>query len=243
MKCTYWYEDWFDSEYYHKLYKNRDAREAQFFLDNLLTLLQLPASAQLLDLACGKGRHSIYLSKKNFSVTGIDLSENSIHEACKSATEKLFFYRHDMRLPFRINFYDAVFNLFTSFGYFENEKDNDKVLRSTALALKKNGIFVLDFINAEKAIREIKKSEIKISDGVRFEIKRSFENGFIVKKIIFSDAYKTYHFMEKVRAFHLSDFEKLFQKNGLKIEHVYGDYSLRPFDEKNSDRLIIIAKK
>ena len=243
MKCTEWFEDWFDSEYYHKLYKNRDASEAKFFIDNLLAFLQIPEKSQLLDLACGSGRHSIYLSKKKFSVTGIDLSENNIRKACKSSSENLFFYRHDMRLPFRINFYDAVFNLFTSFGYFEKESDNEKVIHSATLALKKNGIFILDFINADKAITEMVASEKKVSEGTQFNIKRSFENGFILKKIVFKSGFKTCHFTEKVRAYSLADFEKLFQKNGLSIQHVFGDYKLNPFNEKTSDRLIIIGKK
>ncbi|MFN3940966.1 MAG: YkgJ family cysteine cluster protein, partial [Chitinophagales bacterium] len=82
-----------------------------------------PAVSKILDLACGKGRHSIYLNQLGYDVTGADLSENSIKEASKFANEKLHFKVHDMRIPFEEK-YDAIFNLFTSFGYFENDADN-----------------------------------------------------------------------------------------------------------------------
>ena len=91
--------------------------------------LNLPQDAQILDLACGKGRHSIYLNSLGFEVTGVDISANSIKIANESANDKLHFHVHDMRenLP---NKYDAIFNLFTSFGYFDNEEDNIKTLKS-----------------------------------------------------------------------------------------------------------------
>ncbi|MBC7524978.1 MAG: methyltransferase domain-containing protein, partial [Flavobacterium sp.] len=113
-----WYASWFDSPYYHILYKDRNYREAQIFMDNLTRYLNLPEKAKVLDLACGKGRHSIYLNQLGFEVTGVDLSENSILEAKKNENESLHFNVHDMRNPFHQKF-DAIFNLFTSFGYFE----------------------------------------------------------------------------------------------------------------------------
>lgn len=95
-----WFKDWFNSHYYHQLYFNRDEQEAGAFIDRLITHLKPPANSLMLDVACGKGRHSIHLAKMGFDVTGIDLSEDSITDALQYQTDKLHFFRHDMRLPF-----------------------------------------------------------------------------------------------------------------------------------------------
>jgi len=143
-----WYSSWFDTPYYHILYKDRNDAEAQVFMDNLTHYLNLPEEAKILDLACGKGRHSIYLNQLGYDVTGTDLSENSIAEASKSSNEKLHFKVHDMRLPFEEK-YDAVFNLFTSFGYFDNDEDNFKTLSAIKESLTEYGFAVIDFLNAD----------------------------------------------------------------------------------------------
>ena len=122
-----WFTSWFDSPYYHVLYKERNYREAQIFMDNLTHYLNLPEHAKVLDLACGKGRHAIYLNQLGFTVLGVDLSENSIAIAKKNENETLHFEVHDMRHSFADK-YDAIFNLFTSFGYFECDADHLKTL-------------------------------------------------------------------------------------------------------------------
>ena len=109
----FWYKDWFDSHYYHLLYKNRDTNEASAFIDLLMRYLNPEERSTMLDVACGKGRHSIQLAKMGFDVTGTDLSEASIQEALNSERKNLHFYRHDMRQTFWINYYDFVFNFFT----------------------------------------------------------------------------------------------------------------------------------
>ena len=96
-KKKYWFESWFDSPYYHLLYQNRDSGEAKHFIDNLTNYLHLPKQSKLLDLACGKGRHSIYFSQKKFITTGIDLSEQSIHYALQFENDSLSFFIYDMR--------------------------------------------------------------------------------------------------------------------------------------------------
>lgn len=238
-----WYEIWFDSEYYHLLYTRRDCKEAEVFLNNLIAFLKPSADSRILDLACGRGRHSIELYKKGFDVTGIDLSENNIGFAKKSESEKLLFYIHDMRKSFRMNYYDIVLNLFTSFGYFEKERENTAVIKSAANALKPNGIFVLDFFNAVKEKEKPVKEEIEKYNEIEFRIRKIFESGWVKKQISFSDNGKIFHFEEKVRTFSLKELKNYFSLGGLKILHLFGDYSLHEFDEKKSERLIIIAKK
>ena len=140
---SYWYATWFDSPYYHILYKNRDHHEAELFLDALIRYIKPGPYARILDVACGKGRHSIYLNSKGFEVTGFDLSAESISFDKQFENDSLIFYLHDMREVFRSNYFDIVLNLFSSFGYFEKERDNIRCMIANSTALKENGIFVL----------------------------------------------------------------------------------------------------
>ena len=195
------------------------------------------------DLACGKGRHSIFLNKKGIKVTGVDLSEQSILEAQKSENNRLSFFTHDMRIPAWKNHFDFVLNLFTSFGYFENEQDNYKTIANISDALKPNGILVLDFMNATKVVNNLVPKESKTIDGITFNLKRTVIKGFITKTIQFEDAGKQFEYQEKVQALKLADFEKYFKAANLKIVDIFGNYNLDDFDEQNSDRLILIAKK
>lgn len=243
IKHTEWFECWFDSPYYHVLYKNRDFSEAELFIDNLIQLLNPEKTNRFLDVGCGKGRHAIYLNKKGFDVTGIDLSKKSIACAKLSENETLHFYTHDMRKLFRTNYFDFALNLFTSFGYFENERDNYVVINSASKALKPNGTFVLDFMNSKKVIANLVSEETKIVEGIEFKISKTVEDNFIVKKIQFTDKGKAYQFEECVKALTLNDFEKYFEANKLKIVHLRGNYKLEEFDEERSERLIIVARK
>lgn len=236
-----WFSEWFNTPYYHILYKDRNDNEAQFFMDNLTHYLNLPEEAQILDLACGKGRHSIYLNSLGFEVTGVDISENSIKIANESANDKLHFHVHDMRenLPHK---YDAIFNLFTSFGYFDNEEDNIKTLKAIKNSLTEYGFGVIDFLNADYVIANLVPKEIKILDGIKFEINRYVENKKMIKEIHFSDQGKNYTFKEKVSALTLNDFEKMMEICDIYLLDIFGDYKLHKFYKNQSERLIMIFK-
>jgi SAM-dependent methyltransferase len=236
-----WYACWFDTPYYHILYKDRDYAEAQLFMDNLTNYLNLPEDAKILDLACGKGRHSIYLNKLGYNVTGADLSENSIAQASKYSNDTLHFKVHDMREPFNEKF-DAVFNLFTSFGYFENEEDNLRTLKAICKSLKDDGFAVIDFMNVPYVVKNLVKEEVKQVEGIEFRIKRYIKENYIYKEITFNDKGKEHHFTEKVRALTLEDFEKLMQEAGIYLLDIFGDYRLRKFHPEDSERLIMIFK-
>lgn len=238
-----WFKEWFDTPYYHRLYKDRDLKEAEYFINNLIKFLNPEENSFVLDLACGKGRHSLYLNKKGLNVTGIDLSEESIRYASQFENDTLSFFIHDMRRLFRINYFDYIFNLFTSFGYFEKENDNAEVVESAAKGLKKDGSLIIDFMNTTKVLNELKKEEVKSSGEIDFKISRSVENGFIVKDIRFSDSGKDFHFREKVKILGLPEFERYFSMANLRIQHIFGNYSLDEFNENQSERLILIAKK
>lgn len=238
-----WYKDWFNSPYYHILYKNRDEKEAKAFIDVLTKHLNPDKNNVIWDLACGKGRHSVYLNSKGLKVIGTDLSENNIQEALKHANETLEFYVHDMRTPFRINYFTHVVNLFTSIGYFENEKDNFKVFKNVYRSLRPGGLFVVDFFNY-KRVKECLVPETKTErEGIEFVIHKNISENKIEKCIEFSDKGKRYYFQEKVSLLSRADFDAMAKNAGLVLQECFGDYQLNPFDENRSDRLILIYKK
>ena len=236
-----WFASWFDTPYYHILYKDRDYEEAQLFMDNITGYLNLPEDAKILDLACGKGRHSIYLNKLGYDVTGADLSENSIKEASKHTNEKLHFVVHDMRDTCNEK-YDAIFNLFTSFGYFENDDDNLTTLKAIHNSLTEYGFAVIDFMNVHKIIANLVPQETKVIDGIEFHVKRYVENNHIIKEIDFNDKGQQFHFTEKVKALTLEDFEAMMEEAGIYLLDVFGDYKLHKFYKNESERLIMIFK-
>ncbi|AWK05224.1 SAM-dependent methyltransferase [Flavobacterium crocinum] len=236
-----WYSSWFDTPYYHILYKDRNYREAQIFMDNLTHYLNLPEKAKVLDLACGKGRHSIYLNQLGYDVLGADLSENSITEASKNSNETLHFKVHDMREPFEEKF-DAIFNLFTSFGYFENDDDNLTTLKAIKESLSEYGFAVIDFMNVANVIENLVPEETKTVDEIDFHIKRYVEDGHIFKQIDFEDQGRKYHFTEKVKALTLKDFQDLMDEAGIYLLDIFGDYKLKKFHKTESERLIMIFK-
>jgi SAM-dependent methyltransferase len=236
-----WFSTWFDSPYYHILYKNRNEEEAQVFMDNVTHYLNMPENGTILDLACGKGRHSIYLNKLGYQVTGVDLSENSIAVANESSNESLRFKTHDMREPMNET-YDAVFNLFTSFGYFDTYEDNIKTLKAIKDSINEYGFGVIDFFNADFIIENLVAEETKEIDGITFNIKRFVENKKIIKEIRFEDKGETYNFTEKVSAFTLSDFESMMEEADIFLLEIFGDYKLRKFYKTQSERLIMIFK-
>lgn len=238
-----WFENWFDSPFYHILYKNRDENEAKKFISNLVDFLKPNDYDVFVDVACGKGRHAMYLNSLGYNVDGFDLSENSIIKAKLKETDTLHFYTNDIRLPLKSEHYNYAFNLFTSFGYFDDENDNQKSINAIAESLKNTGTLVLDFMNSHKVINSLVRTETKEIDGIKFNIKRNYINEHIIKDINFVADNKEYHFQEKVKAISLTDFEKYFDKANLSIDGVFGDYSLNEFNIENSDRLILIATK
>ena len=238
-----WFAHWFDSPYYHTLYKNRDEREAQVFIDNLIDYLQIPEGSKLIDIACGKGRHAKYFNQKGMDVIGVDLSPNSINTAKKDKNKNLQFSVHDMRENYEEYSFDIVTNLFTSFGYFEDNKDEQKAINAMASNLKKEGLLIIDFMNAKKVIANLVMNEQKKIDDIRFDITREVKDGYILKDICITDGEEHQQFQEKVKAITLADYSEFIAKAGLKIIDIFGNYKLDNFDEKISDRLILICKK
>ena len=238
-----WFEAWFDSPYYHLLYKSRDEQEAKNSLDNLLIALDLPPGARILDLACGKGRHSRYLAENGFFVTGLDISEKSISFARQFEGENLEFFQHDMRKPFRINYYDGMLNMFTSFGYFKTDREHLLALQNMTSNLKKGGVFLLDYFNSRWVRANLVAAETKTVEGIAFHLTKRIENGQVYKTIAFEANGRSFAFTESVSLFERIDFHRFFLESNLRITKTFGGYDLAAFDPDHSKRLILVAEK
>ena len=238
-----WYQVWFDSPWYNLLYRNRDESEAIRFIDRLADYLKPLPESTILDLACGQGRHSRRLVQLGFDVTGIDLSPQNILAARARENDFLSFFEHDMRLPFRINYFQYIFNFFTSFGYFEYQRDNLQCLVSIRKGLKPSGILVIDFLNVAYAVKHLVGQEERVEEGVIFKIKREFTGRHFIKEINITDGPVQKTFTERVQGITLDQFQEYFLQAGLKLIECFGSYDLECYDPENSPRLIMIAQK
>lgn len=243
IKSKEWFFEWFDSPYYHLLYQNRNEEEARLFISKLSKKLNFLPEHKILDMACGKGRHAIYLNKLGYEVMGIDLSRTNIAHANWFANNKLKFRVHDMRSVVKENYFDFVLNLFTSFGYFEDDTDNQKAIHAVAGNLKPGGKFVIDFFNTPLVLSNLVERENKKLSSVSFDITRRLSDGYIIKSIDFDDEGKEYAFEERVKAISQEEFRNYFAQAGLKVIDMLGNYELAPYDERTSERMIFIAQK
>ena len=240
-----WYKDWFNSPFYHKLYFEHDEKEAESFIHKLISFLQPQPGSIMLDVACGRGRHSKMMANMGFDVTGIDLSFDSIHFAKQFEKENLHFYQHDMRLPFWINYFHVAFNLFTSFGYFATRREHDDAMRTIGASLKPGGVFVIDYLNVHYAEDHLVHNEIKNINGTSYEIHRWDDEKFFYKKIKVTDSSLTEaeEYTEKVSKFSFGDFTEMMAYQRMQVVEVFGNYDLDPYDVRKTPRMIIIARK
>lgn len=237
-----WFKDWFNTPYYHILYKNHNRLEAERLIGNCFRYLNLKAGQRALNLPCGKGRHAVFLNALGLDVTAADLSTRNIEAAKAFENPKLRFFVHDIREPLQQR-YDVVFNLFTSLGYFESRRDDRRAIHNLATAVNEEGRLLIDFMNVEKVVTALVPHEVVERDGLCFHLSRNIRDGFVDKTIRFEDQGVAHHYEEHVRLLRYADFEDDLKPCGLRIQAVFGNYDLEPFDEKTSDRLLILAAR
>jgi len=245
MALKEWYKDWFNSIYYHKLYFERDENEAQNFINRLIDHLKPVPNSSMLDVACGRGRHSRFLAEKGFYITGIDISGSSISYAKRFEKDNLQFFQHDMRLPFWINYFDYVFNFFTSFGYFATRREHDDAMRTIAQSLKPSGIVLFDYLNVHYAEDRLVHNDVKKIDQTEYEIHRWHDDDHFFKKIIVKDPALSspIEYTEKVAKFSLGDFTDMLSFQKMQVLEVFGDYDLNAYHVRNTPRMIVVARK
>jgi SAM-dependent methyltransferase len=245
MAVDTWYKDWFSSPFYHKLYFERDEREADNFIKQLIAHLAPPPGSRMLDVACGRGRHSKILASMGYDVIGIDISLNSINWAKQFEQENLSFFVHDMRLPFWGNYFNYAFNFFTSFGYFNTRREHDDAIRTIAKSLKDGGYFVLDYLNVHFSEEHLVRNETRQIDATTYTIHRWDDEDHFFKRMVVTDPSlpQPLDCTEKVAKFSLGDFTDMLAFQGMQVQEVYGDYDFNPYDIKKTPRLIIVATK
>ena len=172
----------------------------------------------------------------------MDISPNSIREASRFSNERLRFLLGDMRELKVGKHYDVVLNMFTSFGYFASQSENERAICSMASCLKVGGVLVLDFLNTLRVLRHLPLRETVLRDGLRFDIYKYVQNGFILKDIDFLWEGRQHHVQERVKALEQPDFERLFSACGLEVEFLAGNYRLEPYTA-DSERMIFFARK
>jgi len=242
-----WYKDWFDSPLYELLYAYRNEKEANRLANLIEQQIPKQSYPRIVDVGCGRGRHSITLAERGYNVTGFDLSPQAIHRAKTIAADRnlqnVTFLVNDMREPLRETF-DAALNLFTTFGYFIDEDQNVGVLKNISAMLKPNGLFLIDFMNAKKVERELIPSESGEHNGVKYSISRYIDDGFVYKNISFSEDSDQpgEEFTERVQLFDKKWFTDNLKKSGFEPISYWGNYDGEPFDPLNSSRLIILSK-
>jgi len=241
-----WYKDWFNTEEYLNVYRHRNDDDAKRLVNLILSEIPLSGNARVLDLACGAGRHSILFAEKGYRVTAVDLSENLLTVAKKSADTahvKADFVQCDLRYFSVSAKFDLAVNLFTSFGYFVEDRENFKVFDVSYEHLNPGGYFVLDFFNRNYLEENLIHETVEESSGETIVQRRSIVDNRVIKKItILKDGNeKQYH--ESVRMYGRDELIKAITGCGYEIKNLFGDFEGNIFDPDKSNRIIIIARK
>jgi len=239
-----WYTTWFDTAYYRLLYRHRNEGEAARFLKRLLHYLHLPPHARILDLACGRGRHTRILAQHGYQVVGIDIATNALREAQKQASPNEQYILHDMRQPLPRAPYELICNLFTSFGYFDTDDEDQQVFYHIAAALHPQGDCIIDYLNVHYTKAHLKSSEELQIGGVQFHIQRQLTPTHIIKTIRCVDPTGVEQtFYERVRLYTVEDLHFMAKKAGLTPLSHFGDYQLRAYHPQHSPRAIVHFRK
>lgn len=244
-----WYEESFGEDYL-LVYKHRDIQGAKREVHKMIAWLGLDPGAKVLDLCCGMGRHSMALHEAGFEVTGVDLSPVLLREAKKNDPEgRVAWLRADMReLPLSGGF-DAVVNLFSSFGYFERDEEHVRVLKEIARMLKPGGRFIIDYLNPRYIADHLVPASERTDEGQLISEKRAIESGYVKKWISITSMDEgdaspdnPRKYMERIKLYEREDFAAMLTEAGLTLDHVHGDYDEGEFDPDQSPRMIMVGR-
>jgi 2-polyprenyl-3-methyl-5-hydroxy-6-metoxy-1,4-benzoquinol methylase len=241
-----WFKDWFSSKDYLDVYNHRNEKDAEEIIKLIFSNITLPQNANILDAACGTGRHTIKFAELGFNVTAFDLSKTLLEIAKKNAEEKnlkIKFLLSDIRNIFICQKFDLIVSLFTSFGYFKTDEENFKFVENGFKMLNPEGYFVLDFFNKNHVEKNLIPFSEKEIDGKKiFEHRRIIDNR-VVKEIKIERMNREYNYVESVRLYSYNELVKNFTKIGFKVIKTLGNYLGSDFNLSNSERCIIIFQK
>ncbi|OXM86900.1 class I SAM-dependent methyltransferase [Paenibacillus rigui] len=243
-----WYEKSFGDDYL-LVYKHRDLEGAYDEVKRMIEWLRLPEGSEVLDLCCGMGRHSMALDDFGYKVTGVDLSDVLLSEARKlDRNNKVHWLQGDMReVPLHKPF-DAVVNLFTSFGYFDADEENERVLSEIHRLLKPpaegEGKFIIDYMNPEYVREHLVPFSSRTEGRCTIEESRVIEDGCVRKTIVISGPdMETRTYLEQVKLYPLATFLDMLSRAGLEVAHIYGDYHASEYSKADSKRMIFVGHR
>ena len=254
-----WYETLFERDYFDYYYvggptamftDEQRAAIANAQLEFIARALELPEGARVFDLCCGWGRHTVRLAQRGYRVTGLDLSRYHLRLAkaeAKRAGVEVSLLHGDMReIPRSAGRFDAVINMFTSFGYFDDEADNQRVLDGVARALKPGGRFLIDTMNLTGLMRVFRDSDCeKRLDGSytanlrRYDIHRGRSE---VEMLYFGPDGERREQFHSVRLYSYPELEAMLSKAGLGVERTWGDFDGSDLS-RESRRMIVLAQR
>ena len=256
-----WWETLFDDKYLVTYVDRITEETTRAQLEFLEKSLLLPSEATILDLACGYGRLSVPLAREGYRVTGYDFSEyllNIAQQEAKAAGLGLRFVKGDMRHLHFDNEFDAIINIFTSFGYFESVEEDLAVLNGVCRGLKEGGYFLMDFANSPKVMSWLYENGVidRETGEIISERTETLSNGLTVTQIerldvgtlrwqmkrSWREKGKERSYRTNVRMYFLAELRQLTEEAGLRVERVYGDFDASPY-QADSRRILILSRK
>jgi SAM-dependent methyltransferase len=245
-----WYE-WFYSKDFMDVVGFASEEQTREEVQFVTKALNCPKDSKILDLCCGYGRHSCLLAESGgFEVTGLDLSDDYLTIAKnRYSARNLTFMKGDMRkIPFE-NHFDAVINLFTSFGYFESDEENEIVIQQVSKALRVEGLFLMDYENkfyfVYNDVFQKESDRQKVGDDAFYLLESGYDavNEREVFKATFIEQGKVKRSSGyNIRLYSYPELSKMLFRNGFEILKVWGDFQGSPYSVK-SRRLITLSKK
>ena len=235
-----WFEEWFGEDYL-RIYQHRDEEEAESVIDLIAEHVGAHDIRAVLDLACGAGRHSKPLWERWWTV-GLDLSA-ALLKVARLESGDYPYVRADMReLPFAPETFDLVVNLFTSFGYFDDDTEHERVLECVCSVLRQGGTFVLDFLNAGQVRNDLVPYDERHENGITIEQRRTItpDQRFVEKTITLRE--KNRQYTERVRLLSSSDLVDMLESAGFEVTRRVGDYRGTPWTAE-SPRTILFATR
>jgi SAM-dependent methyltransferase len=248
MSDVPWYKTFFGTDYLRIYSPFLPPERTEREVAGILKFLNLPPDSAILDLCCGPGRHALPLVQRGYRVTGLDQNEHFLQQAQSTAEAKGIearWVQSDMRsIPFQ-NEFDAVINIFTSFGYLEDEEEDLRVLQQVQQALKPDGLFLLETVYQPRVLRNHSPHGIiRYNDGLivleerQLDLRRSRNE--ITITMLFPDGQRTEH-RQSIRIYTLTELARMFSEAGLQLQGYYGDLDGSPLTLDS--RLVVLGQK
>jgi SAM-dependent methyltransferase len=244
-----WWESYFDDRYlseYSPLFSlESDRREVARLVD----LLSLPLGAKVLDIPCGQGRHSHLLAEAGYDVTGLDYSNYLLKRARERGTgSRLRYVKGDMRrLPARwTGRFDAVVNLFTSFGFFQDPADDVRTISEFARVLRPGGVLIWHGASRDGIMSGfLDRDWWRASDGTMVAHERTFDplSGILTIRVDWSDQTSSGERDHRIRLYTATCLTELLADVGLVTTEAYDSWSEEPLTRASSEMLLVAHKE